>query len=299
MTSIRAEIRRLTREAAARVTCPVTVESITPLTAHFRRVTVSAAALSACPGIRPTDAFKLMLPPRGREFTCPDSDEEGMPRWPDGQRPVLRAYTVRHVDADAGRLCFDVALHGGGLGTAWLAAARPGETAGLAGMRHEFHAVPGVDHHVLIADASGLPAAAAILELLRPHRRVSVFLETGDEADRDLVDGGHGAELTWRIGEPSHGSGSALAAAVREGLTTTEGRAQVWIAAEAGVVRELRRHALADLGVDRDDLHASAYWKAGQTSESRDEHILARYRQAIRDGLDVSDPDVISTIELS
>ena len=73
----------------------------------------------------------------------------------------------------------------------------------------------------------------------------------------------------------------------------------MWITAEAGVVRELRRYILDELGVDRDDVHASAYWKAGRTSDSRDEEMLTGYRQAVREGLDTCGPEVITEIELS
>ena len=88
-----------------------------------------------------------------------------------------------------------------------------------------------------------------------------------------------------------------LVAAVRQG-ERPNGRTQAWIAAEAGVVRELRRFVVGELGVARDVLHAAAYWKSGLDSTEGDAVLLERYREEVAAGADVSDPDVRERVEL-
>lgn len=291
MTSIRQEIRRLTLNGPAPFTAQVTVESVRSLSEGFRRVTVRGADLSAYTDIRPADAFKIMIPPDGRgTVDFPRRGDDGLPYWPEGtRRPLLRAFTVRTFDPPARRLQFDVAVHGTGLTRTWLEAVRPGAVIGLSGMRREF-AAGDVDRHVLIGDGSALPAIAAIVESLDPGVPATVHVAVEHAADLTLLP--RPRHVTVR---PVHGSGAALAAAVRE-RESPGGRVQAWLAAEAATVRDLRRHLLTTLGVARDDLHAAAYWKAGADATAVDDETLRAYQEAAAAGADVMDPDVADRI---
>lgn len=50
--------------------------------------------------------------------------------------------------------------------------------------------------------------------------------------------------------------------------------------------------------VDRDDLRASAYWKAGEDSTVRDAALLAEYQRLVADGASATDPDTRELAEL-
>ncbi|HVW41216.1 MAG TPA: hypothetical protein VHC18_07695 [Amycolatopsis sp.] len=63
-------------------------------------------------------------------------------------------------------------------------------------------------------------------------------------------------------------------------------------------MRDLRRWALDELGVAREDLHAAAYWKAGLDSTAVDAVHLDRYGKEVERGADVSDPDTRERVEL-
>nr|WP_255430312.1 siderophore-interacting protein [Streptomonospora sp. PA3] len=164
-------------------------------------------------------------------------------------------------------------------------------------MRREFHPGTGVDRHLLIGDSSALPAIAAITESLPPHVPAAVYLAVGNGSDRDLLPRRGGVAVHWVEGASPSGSRSPLQRAVQDNETAC-GRTQVWLAAEAGVVRELRRLVLGGLGVARTDLHSAAYWKAGLDSTRLDDAGLRRYEREIAAGADPYDPATREAVEL-
>ncbi|MBL7498849.1 siderophore-interacting protein [Frankia sp. CNm7] len=299
MAGIRQEIRRITRTGSARLACVVSVESVTVVSPGFARVTVRGDGLDAYRDVMPADAFKAMLPPDARSTVDGvEWDANGLPRWPStGRAPLPRAFTVRRFDPAARRIEFDAMLHAGGLVRSWLDRARPGATIGLIGMRRDFYAGDGVTRHVIAADSSALPAVAAIVESLDPGVRATVYLAVDHDADLALVPARDGVEVVRVAGGSPAGAGSPLEKALRE-RERPGGRVQAWLAAEAGVVRALRRWALADLAVSIDDLHATAYWKAGLDSDARDGADLVRYGSELAAGGDPTDPGLRERVEL-
>lgn len=296
MTAIKTEIRRLVREGAPPFNCEVTVDAVTPVSAAFVRVGVHGDGLAAYRDVLPADAFKVMLPPDGHgRVDFPQRGADGLPYWPEGTRqPLLRAFTVRHFDASARRLEFDVLQHEG-LTQQWLDAVRAGDVIGLGGMRHEFHAGD-VDEHLIVADASALPAVASVIDSWDTDAPATVYLAAGDTSDRALVPEREGVTVHWIDDASPVGPGSKLERAARQ-CETEGGRIQAWFAAEASVVRELRRWAGTELGVAREDLHAAAYWKAGLSGTQTDAVHLRRYEREAAAGADVADPDLREKIE--
>ncbi|WP_280425828.1 siderophore-interacting protein [Nocardia carnea] len=269
------------------------VAGIEPLTHGYTRVVLEGPDLDEYRDPHPADAFKLMLPPaRDSAVATPVRGESGLPEWPaDTVQPVLRAFTVRAFDPRACRLTMDVARHDHGVGIDWLTAARPGDPVSLSGMRPEWAVGAGIRDHVLIGDGTALPAISAILEGLDPDHAVSAYIATPDPADIELVPAHpnltlhHFADITRVLGHtPASISGGR--------------RTQVWIAAEAAQVRDIRAHAVGVWGVDRSDLLARAYWKRGITSTENDSVNLIAYRHAATAGADIRDPELAESIDL-
>ncbi|MBB4930622.1 NADPH-dependent ferric siderophore reductase [Lipingzhangella halophila] len=297
MTSIRSEIRRVSQQGQL-LSCRVTVESVTAVSEGYLRVAVTSDELVAYRDVRPADAFKLLLPPQGQgSVDFPERGEDGIPYWPEGTRqPVLRAFTVRRFEPALLRVEFDVARHDG-LTLRWLANAAAGDVIGLAGMRREFHAGTGVDHHVIIGDSSALPAVSAIVESLSPDVPASVYLAVDHDSDRALLPDRPHVTTFWVAGGSPVGHDSALERTVRRNWQG-RGRTQVWLAAEASVMRSLRRLVLDEHGVSRDDLHSAAYWKTGLDSTQLDDVQLRRYQEELATGADAADPDLRDRVEL-
>jgi len=93
---------------------------------------------------------------------------------------------------------------------------------------------------------------------------VHVILEVPGPEDEIALETPGELHLTWLHGD---GTGDALAAAVRD-LEFPAGAVAVFAHGEAEVTREIRRHLVLERGLPRDELSASAYWKAGRDDES-------------------------------
>lgn len=153
-----------------------------------------------------------------------------------------------------------------------------------------------VDDILLAGDETAAPAIAAILEQLPRDARGVVVLEVPEEGDTGylprhpgfeyrvgargrsdrhghlvasvtdaataLAPPGHGADveevdidegLLWEVPRTAKG-GAALKRA----------RLYAWLAGEAGAIKTLRRHLVADRGVDRRAVAFMGYWRVGR-----------------------------------
>jgi NADPH-dependent ferric siderophore reductase len=170
--------------------------------------------------------------------------------------PVRRDYTPRHVDTAARELTIEFALHGSGPVAAWAAQAAPGQEAAIAGPRGSFIIALDLDWHLLVGDASAMPAIARRLDELPAAARAIVVLHVHDERDRRILHSAAQVELQWVA------SGAALIAAVRA-LRLPPGAGFAWCAGEAGTSAALRQILVAEKGMDSHWVRAAAYWKQG------------------------------------
>lgn len=210
------------------------VEALSP---HVRSVTFGGAALEGFNSPSFDDHIKLIL-------------DAG-----DGA-PVLRDYTPRRYDAAAGELTLEFALHGDGPAAGWAARAAPGHSATVAGPRGSFIIPLDYDWHLLVGDATALPAIARRLEELPAGARAIVRLQVADAADRRALRSAAALDLEW-VEQPQQ-----LLDAVRA-LTLPAGEGYAWCAGEAGAVAALRRILVEEKGHDRRAIRAAAYWKRG------------------------------------
>lgn len=229
------------------------------VTPHMLRVTFAG---------RPLDAFdtdenlhvKLLLPPAGA----------ARGRWLEGRRdgkavvrvkghePVFRKYTVRTIDAAAGRLEIDFVLHAdAGPGAAWAAAAAPGDVVGIIGPGGR--GLPGADWYLVAGDETGLPAIGRMSETMARGARGVVFIEVEGPEEEQPLSFPAGIEMRWlhRNGKPSR-LADTLAAFDWPG---SGGERFVWVAAEFDTIQRIRRHLRNVPGLRRDQMLAVAYWR--------------------------------------
>ncbi|MBF4551518.1 siderophore-interacting protein [Pseudoclavibacter sp. VKM Ac-2888] len=280
MATIRDRIRELSQGRAILIDDFVEVVASRRLTPGFQRVTLGGACLADYTEPLPADAFKIDI---GSEAN-----------------PLIRGFTVRDFRAERLQFDFDVALHEAGRASDWSQTVAVGQRVRFLGFRRDFAVGDGVTEHVFIADASALPATAAILESLPTGHRVALLAETGSPEDRALLSAaieslGDRLRVVWLTGRSSQGLESALVSAARN--LTVPPHAQVWLAAESATVRSIRRHLIEGLGVPRGNLHATAYWISGLTSSQRDGREAVIYGEAVDAGLDVMDPVVYDRLE--
>lgn len=289
------DVRHALREVMADrgrrgISCAVTFDGAVPVAARYARVSLRGDGLDKYTDPRPGDAFKLHLPSvAGEAVPVPGYDERGRLVWPPHLtgRPIARCFTVQSFDRERRELSFDALRHPGGATEQWLADARKGDVLSLTGMRVEFVETAPATAHLLVGDESALPAITAIVASLSTHATADAFILTS--SPRDELPGLAGA-IVHLARTPQE-----LVHSVNEHAPSSPD-AQVWIGAEAAVVREVRRILLDVHGFDRDAVHASAYWKRGLDWERAFDESLDKYLAAADAGLDVGDPGVLQRL---
>ena len=169
----------------------------------------------------------------------------------------------------------------------------------------EFCPPPAARSLLLAGDETAVPAIASVLERLPAGTRVSALLEVPEDADaRELgreLRAPAAAVVEWL---PREGTGAAhgellRAAVLRRTAALTASRAAAaavaledvdvdagilwevpeeagafgedslyaWLAGEAGVVKELRRHLVREVGVPRECVAFMGYWRRGRSEQ--------------------------------
>ncbi|KAA0972098.1 siderophore-interacting protein [Aureimonas fodinaquatilis] len=244
-----------------RVMRVVTSRSITP---HMQRVTLAGEDLAryATGGLH----MRLVFPPQGRTPVWPHMGEDGCPVWPQGEdQLVLRVYTLRSVDAQAGTVDVDMVLHPGSEtpGAYFAQTARTGDLVGMSGPGGG--SFPQAQRIILAGDETALPAIARIVENAAPDAAVTAFIEVDGAADEQQIFCRGQLDLRWlhRNGAAA-GTTGMLAAAVKD--FTAGGLPEdsfVWVGCEFEDFRAIRSYLRKELKLDRSRHMAVAYWRRG------------------------------------
>lgn len=250
----------------ARRTLVVRVEEVERVTPRMVRIVFGGDDLAGFGAGEFTDHYvKLQIPPAGAGYAAPFDPEEIKARLPKEQWPRTRTYSVRAWDPERTRLTIDFVHHGDeGVAGPWAAAAKPGDTLQLSGPGGAYAPDAGADWHLLVGDASVIPAISASLARIPAGVPVHVVVQVdGPEEEQQLPTPGD-LRLTW-LHDPAHDE-RVLLDAVRA-LDLPAGRVHAFVHGEATAVRELRRHLLVERGLDRAALSVSGYWKRTRTEE--------------------------------
>ena len=214
MTSAEREVA----EMVAIRTFVVEVVSVTDVHPHLRRVVVGGDDLAAFAPSAPDTFVYVLLPPPGRDELTIDQTFtwEGFEQMPEADRPVGAYYTVRQWDPERRELTMLMVRHGDeGPASAWVDGAVPGLPVALWGPRTAYHPPAATDWHLLVADDTGLPAVAVILESLPAGAVAKVFAEVADVAEHQLLPSSPSFEVTWlHRGDAPAGTTTLLADAV-------------------------------------------------------------------------------------
>lgn len=240
------------------------VRRVTRLSPHMVRLTLAGEALDGFVSESFDDHVKIMLPPPGSSVpVMPVAGPDGTSSFPEGvERGPMRDYTPRRYDAVTGELDIDFVLHGEGPGSEFAAHARPGDALGVAGPRGSFVIPVDFAWHLLVGDATALPAIARRLEELPATTRAIAVIEVADEAEQLPLNSAAALEVIWvKAGAP--GDSQALLDAVTA-LVLPEGEGYVWAAGEFHMIRALREHLQTDRAVPRQNVRAASYWRHGE-----------------------------------
>jgi NADPH-dependent ferric siderophore reductase len=239
----------------------VAVRDINP---HLREVTMRGSDLHALPSAGPDSFVSLLLPPPGRTDLTIDRTFtwEGYAKMAEDDQPATASYTIRRSRPDEGEIDVLMVLHGdAGPASRWASRTQPGDTVGIWGPRTTFEPPESTDWYLLAADETGLPAVAAILESLPEGTTARVFAEVAGEAERQALPASPPVEVTWlhRDGAPA-GTATVLLDAVKA-MPWPGGSAYAWGGGESRVMTALRRHLRDQVGLERESVSMTAYWR--------------------------------------
>ncbi len=238
------------------------------LTPHLVRVVLGGEGLVGLPASEFTDAYvNLAFPPSGATYVAPFDIDDVRARLPRDQWPLRRRYTIRAWDPEARLLTLDFVVHGDeGIAGPWAAAARPGDVLQFTGPGGDHRPDPEADWHLMVGDESALPAIAACLEAIGPGVPVIARLLVEGPDDELALDTQGDLDVAW-LHRSEVGTDPDVLVSALQDLTFPEGRVHAFVHGEAGEVREVRRHLLAERDVPRAHLSASGYWRRHLTDE--------------------------------
>lgn len=263
---------RTMAEVSACGTRLVEVTGVGDVHPHLRSVSFAGEDLAdlVLPG--PDTFLYVLLPPPGRdELTIGRDFAFGdLSRMDPTDQPVGAYYTVRRFDPATRTLEMLFVLHddddadhaiGSGTASRWARGATVGDRAALWGPRTSWNPPPGTDVHVLVADETGLPAAAGILEALSPETSVYVFAEVADMDQRQELPRHPGATITWLSRDgAAPGTTPLLEDAVRS-MDWPVGNLYVWGGGESRTMTAIRKYVRGERGLPRDAVSLVAYWR--------------------------------------
>ncbi|GAB2883763.1 siderophore-interacting protein [Myroides odoratimimus subsp. xuanwuensis] len=238
------------------------------LTPALIRVVLGGDGLAGFETPAGADAYvNLAVPPPGAPygpvFDVTAVREEHDKAW----WPARRRYTVRSWDPERRLLTIDFVVHGdAGVAGPWAARAQAGDVLVLDGPSGGYHPDEEADWHLMVGDESALPAIAACLEAVAPGRRVVALLVCdGPDHEIPLTTPGR-LELRWLHRRGSADPAGLLLAAL-EDLDFPAGRVDAFIHGEADEIRGIRRHLLAERGLERAAMSCSPYWRRTMSDE--------------------------------
>ncbi|HEV7258753.1 MAG TPA: siderophore-interacting protein [Bosea sp. (in: a-proteobacteria)] len=239
------------------------------LTSGMVRLTFSGDGLAAFRSTGIADEYiRLFFPdPETGELALPTIDADGRWTFPDSGPPVRYAtYTVRQFDAERCELVVDFVVHEGGLASDWAQNASLGDRILINNPRGLYKPPEDLRWQILLADATGLPAVARIIEQTPCHVASRVFIEVADEAHRQPLPEHPRARVTWLTGTGNGVAPSLLSDLIGQ-VPLLEGGGYLWGAGEQRSVRALRRFA-SETSVFGDGRHKLvAYWIAEEAVE--------------------------------
>jgi NADPH-dependent ferric siderophore reductase len=204
------------------------------------------------------------------------------------EEPEGRNYSVRYRGPGPTLVTSDFVLHERGLASDWARRAEVGHQVALDHARSWYRPEPTTGWQLLIADLSGLPALARILDELPAKTAAAVIVEVADAADLTYLPARPDVPVVASVGTGNGHAPSRLTDLVRAHVHP-RGRGYCWFAGEAQATREVRKHLRADHGWVADQYDVVGYWRFDSETWDRrfdavSDEMLAVYERALADG---------------
>lgn len=251
------------------------VVAVTDLTPNLRQITFGGGDLATTFEPNGPDCFFfVLLPPPGRTELGIDQSFswEAHALMPVEDQPVGAYYTLRRWRPEQAELDVWMVLHDDldhvGPASSWAARAKVGDPVALWGPRSVYRPPADTDRLLLVADDTGLPAIARILEELPDGMPATVVAEVAEESERHELPERPDVEIVWchRDGAAA-GTTTLLVDAVRA-LPPFDGTPYVFGGGETKAMTAVRRHVRGERGLEREAVALIAYWRHRTTTEA-------------------------------
>lgn len=239
------------------------------LTSGMVRVTFGGAGLEEFRTTGIGDEFvRVHFPASDGVLHLPRVDDEGVWHYPEGVEDHVEPYTIRRHNAAVGEVDIDLVVHGHGRAGTWAADAQPGVRLAFGDPRGLYEPPAGAVEQIFVTDATGLPALARLSEQLPAGVRAVAAVEVAEES-HCLKIGDGSLSVRWIVGRGNGVAPSAITEVLRA-LPITD-QSYVWVAGEAGELRDARRYLRHERGLSADRYAVIGYWR------ERQEEWLERY----------------------
>jgi NADPH-dependent ferric siderophore reductase len=237
-------------------------EYITP---HYIRVFLTGEKVPMIANTTIGVNNKILIPPKDVDkIHFPELDYEKMQWKPQSEetRPIVRTYTHRGIDLEKNEIWIDFVAHGDeGPASAWAIDAKEGDLLGVLMKDGKAELYAKADYYFLVADSTGIPVIAAILEDLPSAAKGICILEVDSKIDEQELQTLADIKFIWIHNEHPQ-QGSRLAEIVKQQRLPKESRFG-YVAAEFSTVKEIRNYLRKGKQWKQEELYAYSYWKSG------------------------------------
>jgi len=237
------EFTRVRQETVRRSLRVVSKEYLTP---RMLRVEFYSDALRGFSSPLPDDHIKIILP------------------GSDTSKPVMRDFTPRAWDVNAGTISLDFALHPQGPAAEWARTVEVGAVLEIGGPRGSTIVPDDFDWYLLVGDATGLPSIGRRLETLRQGVPVHALVLVEDGTEKQELATVSACRIDWIESSGNLRQDAETLISAAQALEFPAGDGFIWIAAEVSVVRDFYRYAVDMLHHPKEWVRAAGYWCAGK-----------------------------------
>jgi NADPH-dependent ferric siderophore reductase len=209
------------------------------------------------------------------ELHMPGAGDEALGIYFGTDQDEGRNFTVRYRGPAADQITCDFVLHQRGLASGWARQAR-------------YRPESTTTWQLLIADLSGLPALARIMDELPSCTEATVIVEVAERVDLDYLPKRPDFAVITTVGT-GNGHGPSRLPELARAHTRAAGRGYCWFAGEATATREVRKHLRGEHGWVADQYDIVGYWRFDSETwdrryEAVSDEMLAVYERALAEG---------------